>query len=46
MNPPPHSYETILDGDWDPDAWWSTTNHGEAVPGVITPLNWSFWGTV
>lgn len=34
----------VLDGDWDLDAWWSTTNFGEAIPGVLTPLNWAFWG--
>src|SRR5581483_3551782 len=34
----------VLDGDWDEQAWWSTANMGEAVPGVLTPLNWSFWG--
>ena len=33
----------VLDGDWDPNAYWSTTNTGEALPGVMTPLNWSFW---
>ncbi|MCW3039237.1 MAG: PEP-utilizing protein mobile region [Solirubrobacterales bacterium] len=33
----------VLDADWDPDAWWTTTNFGEAVPGVLTALNWSFW---
>jgi phosphohistidine swiveling domain-containing protein len=33
----------VLDGDWDPDAYWSTSNVGEAVPGVLTPLNWSLW---
>ncbi|WP_019877199.1 PEP-utilizing enzyme [Sporichthya polymorpha] len=32
-----------LDGDWDPTAYWSTSNVGEAVPGVLTPLNWSLW---
>jgi pyruvate,water dikinase len=32
-----------LDGDWDPAAYWSTSNVGEAVPGVLTPLNWSLW---
>jgi len=32
-----------LDGDWDPNAYWSTSNVGEAVPGVLTPLNWSLW---
>lgn len=26
------------------EAWWSTTNLGEAIPGVLTPLNWAFWG--
>lgn len=25
-------------------AFWTTTNVGEAVPGVMTPLNWSLWG--
>ena len=33
----------VLDADWDPAAWWTTTNFGEAVPGVLTALNWSFW---
>lgn len=32
-----------LDGDWNPSAYWSTANVGEAVPGVLTPLNWSLW---
>jgi rifampicin phosphotransferase len=27
-----------------PESWWTTTNVGEAVPGVPTPLSWSFWG--
>jgi pyruvate, water dikinase len=35
--------EDVLDGDWDPSAYWSTSNVGEAVPGVLTPLNWSLW---
>lgn len=26
----------------DQSAWWSTTNVGEADPGVLTPLNWTF----
>jgi len=37
--------------EWDnlhrasaPDVYWSTSNFGEAVPGVSTPLSWSFWG--
>jgi phosphohistidine swiveling domain-containing protein len=34
----------VLDGLWDESAWWSTSNMGEAVPGVLTPLNWTFWG--
>ncbi|HEY2060443.1 MAG TPA: PEP-utilizing enzyme [Amycolatopsis sp.] len=25
----------------DPDTFWSTTNVGEAFPGVVTPLSWS-----
>ena len=27
-----------------PETWWSTSNFGEAAPGVLTPLSWSFWG--
>ena len=27
-----------------PDTFWSTTNVGEALPGVATPLGWSLWG--
>jgi phosphoenolpyruvate synthase/pyruvate phosphate dikinase len=37
--------------DWDPlhstsdeGAYWSTGNFGEAMPGVMTPLGWTFWG--
>jgi phosphohistidine swiveling domain-containing protein len=26
-----------------PDRFWSTTNVGEAMPGVATPLGWSLW---
>jgi pyruvate,water dikinase len=37
------AHADILDADWDPGAWWTTTNFGEAVPGVLTALNWSFW---
>lgn len=25
---------------------WTRTNVGEAIPGVLTPLNWSIWGGV
>lgn len=27
-----------------PDSYWSTGNFGEAMPGVMTPLGWTFWG--
>jgi pyruvate,water dikinase len=27
-----------------PDTYWSTGNFGEAMPGVMTPLGWTFWG--
>ncbi|WP_250287246.1 MULTISPECIES: PEP-utilizing enzyme [unclassified Frankia] len=27
-----------------PERFWSTTNVGEALPGVATPLGWSLWG--
>jgi pyruvate,water dikinase len=37
---------------WDPThapgssrALWTTDNVGEANPGVLSPLNWSIWGT-
>jgi phosphohistidine swiveling domain-containing protein len=40
--PPAESLDP-LDGDWDEAAYWSTSNTGEAVPGVLTPLNWSLW---
>ncbi|HEY4410027.1 MAG TPA: PEP-utilizing enzyme [Acidimicrobiia bacterium] len=26
-----------------PETFWSTTNIGEALPGVVTPLGWSVW---
>src|SRR5437764_13875723 len=26
-----------------PDTPWTTTNVGEAMPGVQTPLGWTFW---
>lgn len=28
----------------EPQAHWSTSNFGEAMPGVLTPLGWSVWG--
>lgn len=27
-----------------PGQFWSTTNLGEALPGVASPLGWSIWG--
>jgi pyruvate,water dikinase len=37
--------------DWDPlhtasppDVHWSSSNFGEAMPGVMTPLGWTFFG--
>lgn len=27
----------------DPDTWWTTVNVAEAIPGVPTPLGWTFW---
>jgi rifampicin phosphotransferase len=37
--------------DWDPlhshsepHEYWTRTNLAEAMPGVLTPLTWSFWG--
>lgn len=39
--------------DWNPlhdgapaDSHWTTTNVGEAMPGVLTPLSWSVWRPV
>jgi rifampicin phosphotransferase len=41
---------TALDDKDDPltsatatDMWWSTSNVGEAMPGVQTPLSWTVW---
>jgi pyruvate,water dikinase len=28
----------------EPHLHWSTSNFGEAIPGVSTPLSWSIWG--
>ena len=33
-----------LHGRSDPGSYWSTANVAEAMPGVLTPLGWSFWG--
>jgi pyruvate,water dikinase len=53
--PPEEKHMTSPDSSrpeaWDPlhsesppDAYWSTSNFGEAMPGVMTPLGWTFWG--
>jgi rifampicin phosphotransferase len=34
---------TTLHGVTRPDSTWTTTNVGESVPGVPTPLGWSMW---
>jgi phosphohistidine swiveling domain-containing protein len=36
-------YDSLV-GASDPNTTWSTTNVAEAMPGVLTPLNWSVWG--
>ncbi len=36
--------ENVLNSRSKPDASWSTINLAEAMPGVATPLGWSFWG--
>ncbi len=36
--------EDPLHGRSRPGSSWTTTNVGEAVPGVQTPLGWSIWG--
>jgi phosphohistidine swiveling domain-containing protein len=38
--------DEIFDGEYDPNAHWSTTNLAEAQPGVQTPLSWSVWGFI
>src|SRR5206468_3292769 len=35
-----------LHSSTSPDDSWTTTNVGEAVPGVPTPLSWSLWSYV
>ncbi|MGH9042342.1 MAG: PEP-utilizing enzyme, partial [Acidimicrobiia bacterium] len=36
--------ENVLHSRTRPEASWSTINLAEAMPGVATPLGWSFWG--
>jgi phosphohistidine swiveling domain-containing protein len=40
----PGSGRDTLHGRSHPGSSWTTTNVGEAVPGVQTPLGWSIWG--
>ncbi|MEU5847937.1 PEP-utilizing enzyme [Saccharopolyspora shandongensis] len=35
----------LLHSQSGPNSFWSTTNVGEAIPGVVTPLGWSLWGS-
>jgi pyruvate,water dikinase len=46
----PPTLPPMFTEDWNPlhecsppDAHWTTTNVGEAMPGVLTPLSWSVW---
>ena len=40
----PGSGRDTLHGRSHPGSSWTTTNVGEAVPGLQTPLGWSIWG--
>ena len=40
----PGSSLDTLHGRSHPQSSWTTTNVGEAIPGVQTPLGWSIWG--
>ena len=40
----PGSGRDVLHGRSHPGSSWTTTNVGEAIPGVQTPLGWSIWG--
>src|SRR5262245_44103076 len=40
----PGSGADTLHGRARPQSTWTTTNVGEAIPGVQTPLGWSVWG--
>ena len=44
--PPPAVVVDPLMDTSAPNLHWSRSNVGEAVPGVLTPLNWSIWGGV
>ena len=34
----------LLDESSGPNVHWTTVNTAEAMPGVMTPLGWTFWG--
>jgi pyruvate,water dikinase len=36
--------DTVTHGDLDPAKFYTTSNIGEAAPGVLKPLTWSVWG--
>jgi pyruvate,water dikinase len=44
MNPRQSQARDPLMGESRPDWYWTTVNSGEAMPGVMTPLGWTFWG--
>lgn len=41
-----HEAENLLNFAGPANAVWSTANAGEAMPGSLTPLNWTIFGTV
>ena len=38
------AWDPLHEPSW-PNEHWSTANVGEALPGVLTPLGWTLWGT-
>lgn len=42
-SPEPSNRPPALHGPTHPDTTWTTTNVGESVPGIPTPLGWSMW---
>lgn len=42
-SPQPSNRPSALHGPTWPDTTWTTTNVGESVPGIPTPLGWSMW---
>jgi len=43
MYDPPVGPSNPLHSDAGPDKTWTTVNTAEAMPGVQTPLSWTFW---